>query len=127
MGRDGFAVQTAVAKKKPLPEWATAEFEVLPCDEFYIQAFNDLSTCRNFGFGPGPIPWKDIVSYADRAGLDEDLVPGFVTIIRALDNAWLGWEAKKKEKPEEKPERRPAKKRPPVPSRIKVSKPRRSR
>ena len=43
--------------------------------------------------GPGPIPWRDIVAYADRAGLDRGEAEALVTIIRAMDDAWLSFNA----------------------------------
>ena len=56
---------------------------------FYLRAFSELSTCRQVGFDAGPIPWRDVVAYADRAGLDDDNERSFVAILRELDEAYL--------------------------------------
>lgn len=58
---------------------------------FYIAAFWDLSTCRSFGMGIGPIPWRDIVAYARQARLAEDVASVFVYVIRQLDAEYLSW------------------------------------
>ena len=67
----------------------------LPGDQFYLDAFYELSTTRAIGYSAGPIPWDKILSYADLAGLDEDLRADFQQIIRALDNAYINWLAEK--------------------------------
>ena len=66
---------------------------LLPGDQFYFNAFHELSTTRSIGFSIGPIPWDKIVSYAEIAGLDEDLRTDFQQVIRVLDNAYLKWSA----------------------------------
>jgi len=42
----------------------------------------------------GPIPWRDIVYYARYFELDEDLLPLFVRVIRAMDSVYLEWKRK---------------------------------
>lgn len=68
---------------------------MLSGDEFYLSAFHDLSTCRQLGFSIGPIPWKDIILYAQFAELDSDVLSIFVPVIRAMDNEYLKWVGKK--------------------------------
>ena len=41
----------------------------------------------------GPIPWNRIIEYADATGLDDSLIPLFHGIIRAMDEAYMGWTA----------------------------------
>ncbi|KFH18437.1 hypothetical protein ELZ19_06670 [Brucella abortus] len=75
------------------------EPEIVPADEFYLRAFFELNTGRTQGFGaPGSIPWRDIVAYAEYAGLDEDVKPAFVSIIRALDAEYLKWMDEERER-----------------------------
>jgi len=62
---------------------------LLPGDNFYLTAFYELSTCRAFGWTLGPIPWRDLVFYAQYAGLEEDLFPVFVLTLRAMDAVYL--------------------------------------
>lgn len=78
-----------------MPEFLTSEPLLLPGDEFYITAFYELSTCRSYGWSLGPIPWRDIIYYADFAVLDEDLLPVFVQSIRAMDTVYLEYVKKK--------------------------------
>jgi hypothetical protein len=65
------------------------EPDVLPGDEFYLEAFWDLSTCRASGMGIGSIPWRDIVFYADYMRLEPDIKQVFVPTIRAMDAVFL--------------------------------------
>ncbi len=99
--RDGWAIEVADARGQPLPKWFIDRPESTPEDDFYLKAFWDLSSTRSIGFGVGPIPWDQIVSYADRMGLEPDIAQGFVRIIQALDGTYLIWqedERKKKSK-----------------------------
>lgn len=56
---------------------------------FYAAAFSELATCRQLGFGEGPIPWRDAVAYAERAGLNREGQRAFGEVIRAMDEAYL--------------------------------------
>ena len=95
--RDQFSIQAAVEKGRELPQWYIDEPDIEVSDHFYLQAFRDLHTCRQNGMGMGPIPWKDIILYADRYGLDEDLVEPFIHIIRCMDCAYIEWADKEME------------------------------
>lgn len=50
---------------------------------FWI-AFGELSTTRQTGFGPGPIPYDAIRDY--ETGIDSEL---FAIVIRSMDRAYL--------------------------------------
>lgn len=58
-------------------------------DDFYIRAFWELSSCRQFGQVVGPIPWHRIVEYARMYHLDDDLLDVFILVMRELDEAYL--------------------------------------
>jgi len=58
-------------------------------DDFYIRAFWELSSCRQFGQVVGPIPWHRIVEYARMYHLDEGLTDIFTLVMRELDEAYL--------------------------------------
>lgn len=61
-------------------------------DEFYMEAFWELGTCRNSGFGIGCIPYTAIRTYAvDDKKLPEDLYDVFRQVIRELDEVFLAW------------------------------------
>lgn len=46
----------------------------------------------------GPIPWNHVVAYGSRSGLDEGMIRVMVRIIRALDNAYLKWNAEESDR-----------------------------
>ena len=90
-----FVVQAAIERGQPIPEWLQNEPLLLPGDEFYMSAFYELSTCRSYGWTLGPIPWRDIIFYAQYAGLEEDLLPVFVRSLRAMDTVYMEYIDKK--------------------------------
>ena len=61
-------------------------------DEFYMRAFWELSSERQFGQAIGPIPWSKIVSYGERQGLDNTMLKVFEHVIRELDEQYLRWQ-----------------------------------
>lgn len=93
-----FSVEAAAEKGRELPTWFIEEPEVEPGDEFYLRAFRDLDTCRSSSMSIGPIPWRDIIYYAERSGLEEDLIEPFIRVIRLMDSAHREWVAKETEK-----------------------------
>lgn len=58
-------------------------------DDFYIRAFWELSSCRDFGSFVGPIPWDKIVMYGERKGLDSAMIEVLEFVIRELDEVYL--------------------------------------
>lgn len=98
MSRDGWQVEAAERKGRPLPEWYQDEPQLWPGDEFYLRAFYELSTCRGVGMSAGPIPWNIAVMYAQYQGLDADSIQPFIDIIRKLDAVYLDDAAAEMEK-----------------------------
>jgi len=99
MSRDGWSIDAALAKGRPLPEWYLDEPPLQPGYDFFMLAFSNLSTCRDSGFGSlGRIPWDKIDLYADRSGLDEEMSSAFVVILRAMDEAYIGWQEQEADK-----------------------------
>ena len=43
----------------------------------------------------GPIPWRDIVAYADRFRLDHGETEALVSIVLEMDRAWLAHHAER--------------------------------
>jgi len=64
---------------------------------YYIDAFNELSTCRPSAFDVGPIPFTAIAEYAKIFGVDDSDFHEFLFIIRAMDSEYLA-ESRKKQK-----------------------------
>lgn len=58
-------------------------------DDFYLRAFTDLSSERQFGHAIGPIPWSKIVWYGERRNLDDPMMRVFEFVMRELDEAYL--------------------------------------
>lgn len=86
----GFSVEAAIAKGRPIPEWALDKPELDPVDMFYINAFYDLNTCRQSnGQALGPIPWSDIYQYSLFSGLDNENTRVFIRIIGVMDASFL--------------------------------------
>lgn len=64
----------------------------------YLQAFNNLTYSRSYGFVPGPIPWSAIEDYCLKYGLDEEQAQDMHYYIRVMDNAYLEYLDKKRDK-----------------------------
>ena len=81
-----------------MPKWFEDEPKSERGDEFYIRAFWELSSCRQFYIVQGvkgahtvlgPIPWDKLVEYGERAGLEPDMMNVFSVVIRELDEFYL--------------------------------------
>lgn len=81
-----------------MPQWYTKKPLIYPIDTFYLRAFYDLSTCRDSGFGIGPIPWTAIVKYIEFYNLDPDLAEPFIDIIREMDVAYIKYQTAEQER-----------------------------
>jgi hypothetical protein len=91
LAKEGFSVDAAIAKGRELPEWFLEEPDLPPGGQFFFQAFQDLSTGRQWGEHPGPISWQSIVAYAAYHSLDESATDVLLNVIRTMDNAYLDW------------------------------------
>ena len=67
--------------------------EVWEHNEPYIEAFNRLSKARPAGMGLTPIPADEIRLYMEVEGVEDER--RFVAMIRALDSAWLEFQAER--------------------------------
>lgn len=56
-----------------------------------LYAFRRLSTCRPIGWAPGPIPWRDIVTFSAMHEMSPAAARLFDRMIEALDYAYLDW------------------------------------
>ena len=84
------------AQGRPIPD-RIADTTLLPGAEVYYLAFRELSTCRAFGFGVGPIPWTAIVAWADDAGYDPEQREALQYVVREMDSVYLEHLEKKRE------------------------------
>jgi hypothetical protein len=83
-----------LAKGKLLPEDIAPDIGPF---SFYLQAFQELSTCRTSGFGLSPIPFTAIVDYSKIYEVED--FNEFLYFIRLMDNKFLDLENKKQSKP----------------------------
>jgi hypothetical protein len=65
---------------------------------FYVEAFQELSTCRPSGFGISAIPFVAVVEYAKLYGIEGEDFHEFLYIIRRMDSELLKLEADKSKK-----------------------------
>lgn len=87
--RDGFSVDAARKKGRPLPEWFLNEPPEPPSAPFFYSAYRDLVTCR---LPDGPIPWDKAMAYAERKGLAPDVADALWAVIRKMDQAERRWQ-----------------------------------
>lgn len=88
--RDGFSVEAAKKKKRPLPadHWYHNKPDEVPGSDWFYEAYRDLGTCRP---PDGPIPWLAAMAYADRKGLAPDVAETLWAVVWRMDNAERGW------------------------------------
>lgn len=85
-------MEGALKKGRPLPEKFTKRPPIVEGMEFYLRAYNNLSTTRPPGWsGPSPIPWDCIVQYGTHYGLEPDVLEDFIVILREMDEGYLTW------------------------------------
>lgn len=58
-------------------------------DDWWLEAFGDLSSCRAFGQIVGPIPWTVRKAYVSRRGWDSGMIDAFHRVMRKLDDVYL--------------------------------------
>lgn len=58
----------------------------MPELQLYIDAYSDLSTERQSGFGLTPIPWSKVVKYAEVYGYSAEMRERLIYHVRAIDN-----------------------------------------
>jgi hypothetical protein len=90
LDRDGFSVDAARKKKRPLPDWYLDEPPDPPGSALFYDAFRDLATCRPPD--GGAIPWDKVMAYADRKGLASDVTDVLWTVMRKMDQAERKWQ-----------------------------------
>ena len=54
---------------------------------FYIDAFRELNSCRDYGMGLGPIPFTAIAEYAKIYEVED--FDEFLYLIRVMDNQFI--------------------------------------
>lgn len=91
-----YVIEASEARGVDPPEFLRDVPLLLEHDQFYLDAFWQMSTCRQSGWSIGPIPWDAVVRFAEFVGLDTEMFPVFLSVTRALDSAFLEWMKKRK-------------------------------
>lgn len=82
-------VSAAMARGQALPSWFHEKPSEHESDDFYVEAFRTLSSCRAIGMSVGPIPWTAIDAYADRFGMCDEMANHLNIVITAMDAVYL--------------------------------------
>ena len=63
--------------------------------ELFFNSFMDLTSSRQIGFGPGPIPWAAIQEYCLHSEFSEEQTEDTHYHVTRLDTVWRDFHAKK--------------------------------
>jgi hypothetical protein len=91
-----------IAADGEMPRALLEQPELPPHLLFEWEAFGELSTDRQIGFGAGPIPWSAIDRYAGRHQIESDAYDRFRRLIRACDQVYLKHVTAQREKETQK-------------------------
>lgn len=83
---------------EPLPERIQNAPILASGSDFYIEAFFDLGSERQIGFGEGPIPTTAVLRYAKHYEMTSDEEADLLFFIKELDACYLKYQNKKNEK-----------------------------
>src|SRR5690606_27200047 len=86
-----FILKNCMQTGMPIPDFIKNAPELMPGLEVFLEAFWDLSTCRQIGMGLGPIPWTSVQEYCRINGGGEDFNRDIHYHVRQLDIAYLEW------------------------------------
>jgi hypothetical protein len=79
-------------RKREAPDWFYDRPELFPGQEFYIDAFDQLTTCRLVtGGSVGRIPWTAVHQYAEVMEMDYYEFLVFQQVIAKLDSFYVSW------------------------------------
>ena len=90
-------VRQCMAHNLPLPEKIKNAPVLWIGLQLYWTAFFDLTTCRSSGLTVAPIPWSVMKDYAIAKEFDADQTESLFYLIRAMDNAYMDFRARKQE------------------------------
>ena len=88
-------IRQCLADNQPLPGKIRNAPRLLMGNELYWNAFWDLTTCRSTGLSVAPIPWNAMKDYAVINELDAEQVDSLFILVRAMDNAYMDYCARK--------------------------------
>lgn len=88
-------IREAYRRKKAVPERIQNAPDLFLGLELFFDAFMELSTCRNTGWSPGPIPSWCISEFCVRMELDEETTDDMIYHIRQMDQAFMKYADRK--------------------------------
>lgn len=88
-------IEQALKSGLPIPSRIENAPSILPGLELYYIGFLELSSCRQIGFGVGPISWISIEQYCQLKGLDEEQTESMHYHIVRMDAVFMKTESKK--------------------------------
>lgn len=81
-----FVAKQAMRCGDPVPDFILNAPELQPELNLFIDAYADLATERQIGFGFAPIPWSKVVQYAEVYGYSNEQRERLLYHVRAIDN-----------------------------------------
>lgn len=75
----------------PLPDRIQNAPELYQGLELYYNGFTELTSCRQVGYGLGPIPMLSILEYCMVNGIEGEQREDFVWFVQRLDQKYLEW------------------------------------
>jgi hypothetical protein len=94
-------MKQAAQARQPIPEAIANAPELMMGLELYLDAFFDLNSERQIGFGgAGPIPITKVLEYCRLCEFSEDQKEDLLFYLPLMDEAWGEWNKKKTPKPE---------------------------
>lgn len=94
-------METQLSRGREAPDWYLSRPELWPGQEFYLTAFDRLTTCRPLGSGGiGRIPWTAIVKYSEVHGMDFYELQTFQYLMERMDTVYIKWVQEKADKGE---------------------------
>ncbi len=79
--KEGLGYESIPAALKNIPN--------ITGDEWVMESFWELNSCRAVGMAPGPIPWTAIKMFADELELQSTIRDYFFRAIRYLDIIYM--------------------------------------
>lgn len=84
-----FILDQAYRDGTPLPDSIKNAPELWTGLAFFYNAFMELTTCRPFGMGEGPVPWTAVNTYCDVKGIHGDQRTDMLYHIGSLDRTYI--------------------------------------
>jgi len=85
-------IRTKLERNIEPPTWFFERPDLLPGQNFYLEAFDQLTTCRFVGGGSiGRIPWTALWKYSEAHGMSEEEFKLFQHVINCMDTFYVQW------------------------------------